>query len=442
MKFVFTLLSILAGGCLLIASSCTDNDAINDTSSRPIEPGVYYIAMNFYAEKATTKGVNNEDQVFDTNYDYDNIYLHKIGAKGEDDKPLELPVYECDGCDGRKGIRYRICKYEDGHAVITPIDQNGDHVETSITLDVDDECYFSSWLTNEWKLDDKQIEVDTEGNNHFFRNQENNKEIYCSENTYGIDELAADGDITIVRGCAGFSLVGMFYDASSAYEMPGDDDVYIYTLNEEKFTSILGDPGDWYIKIYIGGDSFSNQYDFSNQYNNAPITSSINGYYSSGDGVKFAQQNEDTQIYLPFSDKTYLSNKSMYGGYGYYTDSKNETGGNIGNYLFTPVTGEEVNVYIFIKHWTGSGLPTQDWLMSDEDALYTKVDISTDALQPKNGNFYTVGLLMDINQFKTIWEEKMGSLSATTSAISTKSPSGATVREFTLKDAKVICDVY
>ena len=137
----------------------------------------------------------------------------------------------------------------------------------------------------------------------------------------------------------------------------------------------------------------------------------------------------------------------MYNGYGYYTRTQEEgTNPIIGNYLFTPVTGEQVDVYILIKHWTGGDgtSPDDTWLNSDEGALQTKVDLSnTSAIYPANNYYYRMGLLMDINTFKSAWEENYGSLSTTTTpAVLTKSPSGATVREFTLKDAKVICDVY
>ena len=317
MKFLFTLLTVLTGSCLFM-TSCTDNDVTNSTSSKPVEPGVYYVAMNFYAEKAATKGVNDQDQVFDTNYDYDYIYLHKINAGDEETATIELPVYECDGCDeGQKGIRYRICKYEDGHAVITPIDQNGDHIETSkITLDADDECYFSSWPTNEWKLDDEQIDADSEGNNHFFRNQENNKEIYRSEDTYTIDDLAKDGDLTIVRACAGFALAGMFYDSTKKpVELPGND-VFIYSLEEEEFSAIMGDPNDWYIKIYIGGQSFPNQYDIEN---GNEMQSAVNGYYSSGrfHGAIDYGVSIGTPVYAA-ADGVVLTTKSLTTSYGTY----------------------------------------------------------------------------------------------------------------------------
>ena len=126
--------------------------------------------------------------------------------------------------------------------------------------------------------------------------------------------------------------------------------------------------------------------------------------------------------------------------------------GNAGNYLFTPVTEGTVNAYILIKHWTQEQdpdgtkeNPSDEWLNSDYGALQTTVNISDDALNPKNNYYYSIGLVMDLRAFAEAWNRDGGDNwedQATSSAVLTKSPSGATVRKFTLKDAKVICDVY
>ena len=249
--------------------------------------------------------------------------------------------------------------------------------------------------------------------------------------------------MALVRACAGFSLVGLFYDSTNGQEWDDDGTMY-YNMTSQQFETIMEDsPEDWYIKIYIGGESFPNYYNIKT--GEASVVE--NGYYSSGDGGKYVEEDVDTQQYLPFSSRLYLQGTGMYRGYGYYTRTSEEgTNPEIGNYLFTPVTGEEVSVYILIKHWTGEdGTDPDDmWLESDEGALQTKVNLSnTSAIYPGNNFYYTMGLLMDINTFKAAWDDSGGdNWQQGTSAVSTKSPSGATVREFTLKDAIVICDVY
>ena len=75
----------------------------------------------------------------------------------------------------------------------------------------------------------------------------------------------------------------------------------------------------------------------------------------------------------------------------------------------------------------------EQWLASDSNALYTKVDISGYTI-PENNCFYTLGLLMDIRQFKEAWE-----------AANNPSPASRTangMHYFELKDAKVIVEKH
>lgn len=454
MKFVFTLLFILTGSCLLM-SSCTD-DATNNASSKPVEPGIYYINMNLSSEGKTTKGVIDNNR-FDQNYDYTSIYLHKIVDAGEEERSIEIPVWNCPECDGKKGICFRICKYEDGTFDITPIGTDGEPItdKTMTNFAEDDRFYFSSWPTDEWALDttegNSQITggtVNGKATNLFHRKKEINQEIYRSDPNieYDLTDLVDGQTITIERACAGFSIGGIFYNSEDRH---GDDEDIFYFTEAEDFETIMGSSFDeWYIKIYIGGDSFSNQHNIAT----GQSTGNQTGYYSSGDGAKYSIEDIDTQVYLPFESRTYPYGAS-YQGYGYYTKKNEETGmGNAGNYLFTPVTEGTVNAYILIKHWTQEQdpdgtkeNPSDEWLNSDYGALQTTVNISDDALNPKNNYYYSIGLVMDLRAFAEAWNRDGGDNwedQATSSAVLTKSPSGATVRKFTLKDAKVICDVY
>ena len=134
---------------------------------------------------------------------------------------------------------------------------------------------------------------------------------------------------------------------------------------------------------------------------------------------------------------------SAYQSYGYYTRENNQ--------LFTPVIGQsEVNVYILVKHWTQENdpngtlaKPSSEWLKSDIGALQTTM-VSDAKINPQNNNFYSLGLIMDLTQFKVAWDAAGGDGGATplSEVAITRSPSGTLVREFTLENAKVICDVY
>ena len=189
-------------------------------------------------------------------------------------------------------------------------------------------------------------------------------------------------------------------------------------MTEEDFTKIMDStPSTWYIKIYIGGPAFTDGYDLGTQ---TSTGSYPGGYYSSGDSKLFEEGKLDANCYLPFSSRNFGIGDNNYYAFGYYTSQ--------GNQLFTPITdNNEINVYILIKHWTGSGNPDEQWLLNDEGALMTKATVP---VPPLNNTFNAVGLLMDINQFKNAWLAEGGDLGTATK-------SGG-VREFTLEDAITI----
>ena len=86
MKRIITFIIIFA--CFFISFiSCTDKD--DTTTIEQVEPGVYYVEMDLSPMVGfATKGVQDNND-FDTNYDPDFIYLHKIGK----DEKLLFPVY-------------------------------------------------------------------------------------------------------------------------------------------------------------------------------------------------------------------------------------------------------------------------------------------------------------------------------------------------------------
>ncbi len=411
-KDVFVLLLL----CAIGISSCTNEDEVLVPSK--VEPGIYTIEMTIDTQNAITRGVNNGD--FDMNYDEDSIYLHC----GEDS--LVIPVYSyCDECE--KGIRYRIEVQDDGRAILTPIDENGELMGDSLVIPADSSCYFSSWYSCNWEIPEAQITMMTADDDFYFFHRKNDlhKEIYRSKDNYTINDLATSGDLTIVRACAGFDLVAIFYDS---------DNVNSYTseLTADKFKEIMGDDyTNWYVKIYIGGVGFTENYDLKS--NTSAGKLERGGYYVSGDSVAFKNGDFDSHKYLPFSSRGYGSNALYYIGLGYYTAS--------GSHLFSPVTGEEINVYVLIKHWTGSGDPDDRWLLDDSDAVYTKVDLSGTS-NPVNNSFYTFGLLMDLEDFKEAWDEMGGDNYTSTSNVVTRGLGLKASREFFLKDAKVICESY
>lgn len=445
MKKILTFIMVCTCFFIYIVS-CTDKD--DATTIEQVEPGVYNVEMDLSPMvEFATKGIK-DNNMFDTNYDPDFIYLHKI----ESDESLLFPVYNnCPDTEGGtcRGFAYRMVVNEDGSATITPRNADGTYSSESITLSKEDKCYFSSWPTDKWQLNENQISsehwVDNSDNKYYFyyRDKNINKEIYRSSDNLTIPLLSSNSELVMKRACAGFNVLALFYDSKNKIVDDMDTSSITYELNRDSFFNIIGSyPEEWYVKIYIGGTCYTDLYNIENE---EAKSSHPNGYYSSGDAGKFESEQIDNQQFLPFSGRKYLSGSTTYRSFGYYTQS--------GNNLLTPVAEEiPVNIYILIKHWlkeNGETEPTDEWLKSDIGALQTTL-VSGAIIEPKNNNFYTLGLLMDLTQFKNAWEAAGGDAgqkkledqyNSSTSTTMTRSPSGAPVREFTLKDAKVICDV-
>lgn len=421
MKRLFPLFIIDLLFSVVMLSSCTNDD----NAVTPAEPGVYTIDMAVDTQRETsksTRGIENNSN-FDGNYDPSTIYLHQKDGNGV----LALPLYSYTNSEGQqcnKGFRYRIEVKEDGSATITPIDSTYNYLETSLELSSGAEVYFSSLESDDWTLPDEQI-TNSGDYTLYLRKNDINKEIYRSAADFSITDLTTNGPVVIHRACAAFNLVGLFYDGEELGSLDEEEGGYA-SLTDDEFTEIMGsEPSTWYIKIIIGGPAFTNQYDLSNQQSTGDREG---GYYSSGDSDLFEQGSEDANKYLPLTNRNYnYSPDIMLQGFGYYTRT--------GNQLFTPVTGGEAHVYIRIKHWTGSGEPTDEWLLDDTGALQTEVDMGGTTV-PANNSFHIYGLLMDIRQFQSAWESAGGDAAAN----ATRSAGG--VRTFTLKDAKVVCETF
>lgn len=428
MKHVVALIAVFAFMSIHLIS-CSEKDE----TIKEIKPGVYYIDMNL-SPFVTTRGIQDNHD-FDTKYDPDFIFLHKIGSE----ENIMFPVYNnCPNSDNTtcKGFCYRIEVDEAGNATITPKNADGSYASESITIGKDETCYFSSWPSDNWEMSEEQISsthwVDDPNNPYYFyyRDKNINQEIYRSQSDMTVNDLIINSDITMQRSCAGFNVLGLFYDNNAQTSIGGFTQ---YTMTEEQFKNIMGtSPDEWYIKIYIGGTCFPDAYNIETR---VPKNTHPNGYYSSGDGDKFEQAEISDQTFLPFNLTAYASGSTIYGSYGYYTQP--------GNHLFTPVsetkTGE-VHIYILIKHWTGEGEPSEEWLKSDIGALQTTI-VSGASIYPINNTFYNMGLVIDLHEFKKAWEQNGGDAGQMSSISATRSPSGAPVRPFTIENAIMIYDV-
>lgn len=69
-------------------------------------------------------------------------------------------------------------------------------------------------------------------------------------------------NLQIQRGCACFNVLGLFYDPTQEDKF-GETTTYLF--NENTFQSVMRSPSStWYIKVMIGGDSFTNTFDYNN----------------------------------------------------------------------------------------------------------------------------------------------------------------------------------
>jgi hypothetical protein len=401
--------------------SCTNDENM----SEEVQPGMYTVEKIIHAttEKDQSRGISPTNEEFDLVYDPNYIYLHIVG----NENTVKIPLYttNCETNKECKCFRYNINVLPDGSAIVTPIiDDQGTLASTSLTIPPGSTCYFSSVEESVWKLKSNQIYPQDnsifQSTPHilYVENQETNKEIYRSEENYSITNLTDDiNGLLMGRACAGFTVMTLFYDGDKMNLSPAGG--YI-TLTADEFNTIMGSNyNQWYMKIYIGGLPFISQYNFGTmtKENNSQYNY---GYYSTGDFSSTFQNNK----FKPFEEKSLGWGLHFLQTYGYYTP--------IDTRLLTPTLEDKLDVYILIKHWEGEGTPNEEWLASDQNALYTTLDISG-VTNPRNGVFYIRGLLMDVRQFKNVWEN---------AKTSTASRTDNGMHYFELKDAKVICESY
>lgn len=401
---------------LMTATSCTEEENIIEKAV----PGSYVIETSIFAikDEPKTRGINEDNDDFDVNYDPNTICLHIIGS----DDYVTIPLYpgNCSNTQDCKCFSYHIKVSDNGDAIVTPMDNQGNLLDKDLTIPSGSTTYFSSVEFSIWKLNDTQIHPKPDLGHVLYTIDKNvNQEIYRSLENFSISQLTDNTiDLVMGRACAGFTVLGLFYDAKAETE-----NNFIVPCDFEGI--MKSDPSQWYIKIYAGGDPFVNIYNLGTmaQENNNSLN---HGYYATGDFSNEYQNNKFKQ----FSQEYYASNRKMLVSYGYYTP--------IDTRLLTPALNtntKALDVYILIKHWEGEGEPSEKWLTDDSDALYTRMSITGD-IYPYNNCFYTLGLLMDISQFKKAWED------AQKSRPSSQTRSAKGMRYFELKDAKVIVEKH
>lgn len=396
----------------LLSSCSKDEDTVS--SSRP---DTYIIGINLGVETPLTKGVVGG--TFNSTYEEDVIYLHKKTDDASKSESIEIPVYSYDCQDPNNpgqcnGFRFEVQKNDDGSYTLTPLTEEGTK-GSGMTVHADDNFYFSSIENRQWKVNydtsidhiqedfEAPAEVTTSTNELYTRDPEANKEIYRSTSDYTLDQiLDLRGDLEMERTCSGYSFMALFTTRTA------DEDGY-YDLTSDLFEETMGsDYKDWYIKIYLG-NVFTNTYDMQEK----DGKQAAGGFYGSTDKDKYAGQGIDDGFYLPFKNRitpgSTIDEDNNYTGIGYQSASN--------NLLISPTDAdksEDFTAFIFIKHWTGTGEPTDEWLQSNDDAIYTQVTLQdVVSVGIKDGIFYQCGILIDINELKAA-AEQAGILTAPT----------------------------
>ena len=412
------LIQIFIVACIasITLHSCSKDDS-TASPARPTE-GTYIIGINLGVETPLTKGVTSNG-TFDNVYEPDVIYLHKYKEDG-DDECLKIPIYnydcqdpnldEDDYPDGRcNGFRYQVEYKEDGTITLTAVNQNGDLIQTNtITVQEGDQFYFSSLPNRYWKVKDEDKNTDFTAptsssvttNELYARDPETNIEIYRSQqDSYTLEEvLNLNGDLTMERKCAGFSFMALFRNPLNS--------TYTYPLTDTEFKNIMGDDlSNWYIKIYVGS-MFTSEYDMQNETG----AQTAGGFYGSTDVTKYNEYGTDDGYYLPFrfpiDQSSTLGGSQTITGVGYESIHRIEEDGTLtSNVLIAPTNenySENLDIYIFIKHWNQEGTqPDEDWLTSNDDAIYTKVEgQQVMDITVQDGIFYECGVSIDINELK------------------------------------------
>lgn len=419
MKRHFLYITICLFSFIQFFSSCTDKDNLPEKA----DPGLYTVEkfIQIIKNETESRGIDEGNTEFDAIYDPDLIYLHIIGSN----ETVGIPLFttNCGTNQECKCFRYNINVLENGDAIVTPFDNQGQPSSTSLRITNGSECYFSSISASVWELDEKTQIFPKSNPNHIFykRVDEINKEIYRSAENFSIAGLINDVDDLIMdRACSAFTVLGLFYDGEEQDSKKNG----LVTLNDEEFKTFMGsDYNQWYIKIYIGGKSMPSKFNLGTMVEENDANNY--GYYSTGE---FSAEFKNTK-FVQLKNEYIGYGRYSYEGFGYYTP--------LDIRLLTPTIVNNMDIYILIKNWTGSGTPTDEWLASDEDALYTKLNISG-FTQPQNGWFYTLGILLDIKKFSDIWKQKLEGKEITT----TSSRSANGLHYFELKDAKVIFEKY
>ena len=306
--FIMGMLAICMG-----MMSCQDDE---DTNISTIKPGTYSADIIVNSESGSTnysRGIDVENGIFTSTYEQNHIYLHRVNAEGNGEigEALYIPMRK--DCGEDKCFKIQVIVNDNNKYTITTKNEEG--ASQSITLNANEQIYFSTmkdqkWktetLTNQSQIDDidditilKQPEKEEEEEEEIKEIKSREilrSELYTGDGLLGL--MTGDTQyIDLTRHVTGFKIHILFTNANVA---ENEDHI----IDVDKWQEALGEnvnPENFNIKIYFG-PNFAQYYDILKN------NSEGFGYYAS-----------HNQTYVPFEKVDQTITNITYTGYGYNT---------------------------------------------------------------------------------------------------------------------------
>ena len=391
--FIMGMLAICMG-----MMSCQDDE---DTNISTIKPGTYSADIIVNSESGSTnysRGINVEKGIFTSTYEQDYIYLHRVKSNGNKTytelESLCIPMEK--DCGEDKCFNIQVIVKDNNTYIITTKNKKG--ASQSITLNEDEEIYFSTMEGREWSSKTLPNESPIKGLIFEQPTDEagvKSREILKSEFYTGsrLSELIT-GDtqyIDLTRHVTGFKIHILFTNANVTEDQP-------HTITMDEWNEVLELEGEktfenFKIKIYFG-PNFAQWYDILND------KSEGSGYYAS-----------NNQAYVSFEEVNQTYNNIAYTGYGYNTTNT------LLSPLYTGAPNGEFRIYMCIKYNEGQ-------------QFYTEI-------RPKNltmntNTIHHIILAFDVHDLIPIVTEEGGTYSTRSSS--------STFQKIDIKPIKVICN--
>lgn len=396
--FIMGMLAICMG-----MMSCQDDE---DTNISTIKPGTYSADIIVNSESGSTnysRGINVEKGIFTSTYEQDYIYLHRVKSNGNNGnktytelESLYIPMEK--DCGENKCFNIQVIVKDNNTYTITTKNKEG--ASQSITLNEDEEIYFSTMEGREWSSKTLTTnESPIEGPIFEQPSDEagvKSREILKSDFYTGseLSELIT-GDtqyIDLTRHVTGFKINILFTNANVTEDQP-------HTITIDEWNKVLKLNGDktfenFKIKIYFG-PNFAQWYDILND------KSAGSGYYAS-----------NNQEYVSFEEVKQTYNNIAYTGYGYNTT----------NTLLSPLyigeENKEFRIYMCIKY------------KEEGQEFYTEIRPKNLTMNPNT--IHHMILAFDVHDLIPIVTEKGGTYSTRSSS--------STFQKIDIKPIKVICN--